>query len=108
MFRQNGYFEFADLKVEWNSTATRWNRYQGEIYSKNFKLDENGFEISSGKNVMFIDEDEITASYNNINIFGINEDLCFTRRFKAEQEIALGDFKWYLANVSGDTQMLLN
>lgn len=103
-----GYFEFADLKVEWNSTATRWNRYQGEIYSKNFKLDENGFEISSGKNVMFIDEDEITASYNNINIFGINEDLCFTRRFKAEQEMALGDFKWYLAKVGNETQMLLN
>lgn len=103
-----GYFEFADLKVEWNSTATRWNRYQGEIYSKNFKLDENGFEISSGKNVMFIDEDEITASYNNINIFGINEDLCFTRRFKAEQEMALGNFKWYLAKVGNETQMLLN
>lgn len=103
-----GYFEFSDLKVEWNSMATRWNRYQGEIYSKNFKADENGLAISSGSNKMLIDEDEIIATYNNINIFGINKDLCFTRRFKAEQEISLGDFRWYLAQIDGNTQMLFN
>ena len=103
-----GYFEFSDLKVEWNSISTRWNRYQGEIYSKNFRADENGLTISSGKNTMFIDEDEILATYNNINIFGINEDLCFTRRFKAEQEMSLGNYKWYLATVNNNIQMLLN
>lgn len=65
--RPTGHFEVADLKLQWNSIATAWNRYNGEVYGKSYKMDEKGFSIISGLNEMFIDEDEIVAT-NKVNV----------------------------------------
>ena len=51
-----------------------WCPFPEEIYGKNFRADEDGLLISSGVNKMFIDEDEITAKFNDENIFFINKE----------------------------------
>lgn len=78
--RPTGYFEIADLKLEWNNVCTQWSRYESEVYGKNYKMDEKGFEISSGQNKMFIDEDEIVATYGNEKVFQIAEDETYLKK----------------------------
>lgn len=72
--KPTGHFEIADLKLQWNSIATSWNRYPGEVYGKSYKMDEKGFSIVSGVNEMFIDEDEIVATNKIDVVFKIKGD----------------------------------
>ena len=86
-----GYFEIADLKIEYNNTKTRWAQYEGENYSKNYKWDERGMYIESGQNIMYIDEDEILATYKSNAIFFIKEDLSYLKYLQTEK-IQIGNY----------------
>lgn len=88
----SGFFEIADLKLEYNSVGTLWTQFPGEVYGKNYKMDEKGFSINSGANTMFIDEDEIMATYKNINIFQINKDLAYFNKVKVNESLEIGMF----------------
>lgn len=85
-----GKFQFADLKVEYGTEATLWTGHPDEIYGKNFKLDGTGFYIYSGQNQMFIDEDEIMATYNKETIFQITEELTKLKNLIAGQATIAG------------------
>lgn len=56
-----GQVDISDLKVEYDNASTIWTQKDGEIYTKQYKMDEKGFSISSDTNTMFIDEQEIAA-----------------------------------------------
>ena len=56
-----GQVDISDLKVEYDNASTIWTQKEGEIYTKQYKMDEKGFSISSDANTMFIDEQEIAA-----------------------------------------------
>lgn len=56
-----GQVDISDLKVEYDNASTIWTQKEGEIYTKQYKMDEKGFSISSDTNTMFIDEQEIAA-----------------------------------------------
>lgn len=101
-----GYYEIADLKVEYNDICTIWNRYENELYSKNFKVDEKGLHITSGQNEMFIDEDEIVALYNNTSIFKIQQDLSIFERTQTN-ELDIPDFKFKVITVGGTEVLTL-
>jgi phage minor structural protein len=87
-----GFFEIADLKLEYNAICTKWTQFPGEVYSKNYKMDEKGFWIQSQQNTMYIDEDEILATYKGINIFQINKDLAYFYKVKAKESVQIGDY----------------
>ena len=87
-----GFFEVSDIKLEYNTIATKWTSYQGEIYSKNFKADERGFSIQSGENEMLIDENEILATWRGANIFFINQDMAFFKRLEVEEEVKIAEY----------------
>lgn len=87
-----GFYEVADVKLEYNTIATKWTSYQGEIYSKNFKADERGFSIQSGENEMLIDENEILATWRGANIFFINQDMAFFKRLEVEEEVKIAEY----------------
>lgn len=87
-----GFFEIADLKLEYNAICTKWTQFPGEVYGKNYKMDEKGFWIQSQQNTMYIDEDEILATYKGINIFQINKDLAYFYKVKAKESVQIGDY----------------
>ena len=87
-----GFVEIADLKLEYNAICTKWTQFPGEVYSKNYKMDEKGFWIQSQQNTMYIDEDEILATYKGINIFQINKDLAYFYKVKAKESVQIGDY----------------
>ena len=89
--RPTGFFEIADLKLEWNSLCTSWNRYAGEVYSKNYKMDENGFTITSGPKELFMDEDEIISTASGEKKFELTEEGLYAK--KAETfEVDVGSY----------------
>ena len=84
-----GQIDISDLKLEYNSVSTIWTQNVGETYSKQYKMDEKGFSISSDTNTMFIDEDEIAAYKVDNNtgeldtsnpVFQIKEDETILRQ----------------------------
>ena len=89
--RPTGFFEIADLKLEWNSLCTAWNRYAGEVYSKNYKMDENGFTISSGPKELFMDEDEIISTANGEKKFELTEEGTYARKTETF-EVDIGNY----------------
>lgn len=106
-----GSFEFADLKVEYNNIASGWSPYPGEIYGKNFKVDERGLTIAAGKNTMFIDEDEIRATYddgseNGLEIFKITENLTKFNVLEVEKSMIIGTFTHETKVINGKTHYL--
>lgn len=83
-----GQIDISDVKLEYNSVSTIWTQNVGETYSKQYKMDEKGFSISSNTNTMFIDEDEIAAYKSDKNgeldiknpVFQIKEDETILRQ----------------------------
>lgn len=83
-----GQIDISDIKLEYDSVSTIWTQNVGETYSKQYKMDEKGFSISSDTNTMFIDEDEIAAYKSDENgeldmnnpVFQIKEDETILRQ----------------------------
>lgn len=88
----SGYYEVADIKLEYNIIPSKWTQHPDELYSKNYKMDEKGFSIQSGQNTMFIDEDEIVATYKALNIFKINKDLAYFKKVEVEESLKIKNF----------------
>lgn len=102
----SGYYEVADIRLEYNSIATSWTQYPGEVYGKRYKMDESGFSIESGQNVMYIDEDEILATYKDTMIFQIDRDKGHFKKAEIEQGMTIGDYYFEQQPVN-DINMLL-
>lgn len=105
--RPTGHFEISDLKLQWNSIATSWNRYSGEIYGKSYKMDERGFSIISGVNEMFIDEDEIVATNRIEVVFRIKGDETYlpyilTKRINFGENYTIQE-----TNINGEIHLTL-
>ena len=102
-----GFFEIADLKLEYNTMCTQWTQFPGEVYGKNYKMDEKGFWIQSNQNTMFIDEDEILATYKGINIFQINKDLAYFYKIQATESIEIGNYFLKTQQINSKNMLLL-
>lgn len=102
-----GYYEVADIKLEYNTIATSWTQYPGEVYGKRYKMDENGFSIESGQNVMYVDEDEILATYKDVNIFQINKDKGYFKKVEVANGISIGNYFFEQQLVNGKNMLLL-
>ena len=102
-----GFFEIADLKLEYNTMCTQWTQFPGEVYGKNYKMDEKGFWIQVNQNTMFIDEDEILATYKGINIFQINKDLAYFYKIQATESIEVGNYFLKTQQINSKNMLLL-
>lgn len=102
-----GFYEVSDFKLEYNNIATLWTQYPGEVYAKNYKMDEDGFSIESGNNKMFIDEDEILATYKGLNIFQINKDLAYFNKVKINESLEIGIFIFKQQLINNENMLLL-
>ena len=102
-----GFFEIADLKLEYNTMCTQWTQFPGEVYGKNYKMDEKGFWIQSNQNTMFIDEDEILATYKGINIFQINKDLAYFYKIQTTESIEVGNYFLKTQQINSKNMLLL-
>lgn len=102
-----GFYEVADIKLQYNTIATSWTQYPGEVYGKNYKMDEDGFSVQSGKNVMYIDEDEILAQYKGLDIFGINGDRFFGKKIELEESVKVGEYFLKQQLINGKNILLL-
>lgn len=102
-----GFVEIADLKLEYNTMCTQWTQFPGEVYGKNYKMDEKGFWIQANQNTMFIDEDEILATYKGINIFQINKDLAYFYKIQATESIEVGNYFLKTQQINSKNMLLL-
>lgn len=102
-----GFYEVADIKLEYNRVATNWTQYPGETYGKRFKMDENGFSIESGQNIMYIDEDEILATYKEMMVFQINKDKGHLKKAEIEDGITIGDYSFEHQIINNTDTLLL-
>lgn len=102
-----GFYEVADIKLEYNRVATNWTQYPGETYGKRFKMDENGFSIESGQNIMYIDEDEILATYKEMMVFQINKDKGHFKKAEIEDGITIGDYSFEHQTINNINMLLL-
>lgn len=102
-----GFVEIADLKLEYNTMCTQWTQFFGEVYGKNYKMDEKGFWIQANQNTMFIDEDEILATYKGINIFQINKDLAYFYKIQATESIEIGNYFLKTQQINSKNMLLL-
>ena len=102
-----GFIEIADLKLEYNTMCTQWTQFPGEVYGKNYKMDEKGFWIQANQNTMFIDEDEILATYKGINIFQINKDLAYFYKIQATESIEIGNYFLKTQQINSKNMLLL-
>lgn len=102
-----GFVEIADLKLEYNTICTQWTQFPGEVYGKNYKMDEKGFWIQANQNTMFIDEDEILATYKGINIFQINKDLAYFYKIQATESIEIGNYFLKTQQINSKNMLLL-
>lgn len=102
-----GFVEIADLKLEYNTMCTQWTQFPGEVYGKNYKMDEKGFWIQAYQNTMFIDEDEILATYKGINIFQINKDLAYFYKIQATESIEVGNYFLKTQQINSKNMLLL-
>lgn len=102
-----GFVEIADLKLEYNTMCTQWTQFPGEVYGKNYKMDEKGFWIQANQNTMFIDEDEILATYKGINIFQINKDLAYFYKIQATESIEVGNYFLKTQQIDSKNMLLL-
>lgn len=102
-----GFVEIADLKLEYNTMCTQWTQFPGEVYGKNYKMDEKGFWIQANQNTMFIDEDEILATYKGINIFQINKDLAYFYKIQATESIEVGNYFLKTQQINSKNILLL-
>ena len=102
-----GFVEIADLKLEYNTMCTQWTQFPREVYGKNYKMDEKGFWIQANQNTMFIDEDEILATYKGINIFQINKDLAYFYKIQATESIEIGNYFLKTQQINSKNMLLL-
>lgn len=102
-----GFVEIADLKLEYNTMCTQWTQFPEEVYGKNYKMDEKGFWIQANQNTMFIDEDEILATYKGINIFQINKDLAYFYKIQATESIEIGNYFLKTQQINSKNMLLL-
>lgn len=102
-----GFVEIADLKLEYNTMCTQWTQFPGEVYGKKYKMDEKGFWIQANQNTMFIDEDEILATYKGINIFQINKDLAYFYKIQATESIEIGNYFLKTQQINSKNMLLL-
>lgn len=102
-----GFVEIADLKLEYNTMCTQWTQFPGEVYGKNYKMDEKGFWIQANQNTMFIDENEILATYKGINIFQINKDLAYFYKIQATESIEIGNYFLKTQQINSKNMLLL-
>ena len=102
-----GFYEFADLKLEYGNVATNWNRYPGEIYSNNVAIDEQGVHIRRNQQEMYIDEDEITALFNNNEVFKINGDKTYLKNIQTER-INFDPFIHQIQDINGTKYYLFS
>ena len=102
-----GFVEIADLKLEYNTMCTQWTQFPGEVYGKNYKMNEKGFWIQANQNTMFIDEDEILATYKGINIFQINKDLAYFYKIQATESIEIGNYFLKTQQINSKNMLLL-
>lgn len=102
-----GFVEIADLKLEYNTMCTQWTQFPGEVYGKNYKMDEKGLWIQANQNTMFIDEDEIRATYKGINIFQINKDLAYFYKIQATESIEVGNYFLKTQQINSKNMLLL-
>ena len=102
-----GFVEIADLKLEYNTMCTQWTQFPGEVYGKNYKMDEKGFWIQANQNTMFIDEGEILATYKGINIFQINKDLAYFYKIQATESIEIGNYFLKTQQIDSKNMLLL-
>lgn len=102
-----GFIEIADLKLEYNTMCTQWTQFPGEVYGKNYKMDEKGFWIQANQNTMFIDEDEILATYKGINIFQINKDLAYFYKIQVTESIEIGNYFLKTQQINSKNMLLL-
>lgn len=102
-----GFVEIADLKLEYNTICTQWTQFPGEVYGKNYKMDEKGFWIQANQNTMFIDENEILATYKGINIFQINKDLAYFYKIQATESIEIGNYFLKTQQINSKNMLLL-
>jgi phage minor structural protein len=102
-----GFVEIADLKLEYNTMCTQWTQFPGEVYGKNYKMDEKGFWIQANQNTMFIDEDEILATYKGINIFQINKDLAYFYKIQATDSIEVRNYFLKTQQINSKNMLLL-
>lgn len=102
-----GFYEVADIKLEYNRVATNWTQYPGETYGKRFKMDENGFSIESGQNIMYIDEDEILATYKEMMVFQIDKDKGHFKRSENEEGTTIGEYYFEQQTINNINMLLL-
>lgn len=79
-----GTVDFGDLKLEYGD-YTAWSSNQNEVCGRNAYLGSRGLEITKDNNKMFIDEDEIKATYKDTAIFNINQDEIYGKKFRTEE-----------------------
>lgn len=79
-----GNLIFYDMKLEYGD-YTKWTPSQDEFYGRNFAITDKGFYIKRADNIMFIDEDEIKATYKNIPIFSLDGQEVFGKIIKTEK-----------------------
>lgn len=104
--RPTGFFEIADLKLEWNSLCTAWNRYAGEVYSKNYRMDENGFTITSGAKELFMDEDEIISTASGEKKFELTEEGMYAKKTETF-EVNIGKYILKEAEIYDENYLVL-
>ncbi len=102
-----GFYQVADIKLEYNRVATNWTQYPGETYGKRFKMDENGFSIESGQNIMYIDEDEILATYKEMMVFQIDKDKGHFKKAEIEDGITIGGYSFEHQIINNTDTLLL-
>lgn len=77
-----GQLEFYDCKLEYGDYS-EWSPNPNEFYGRNFAINDRGFYIKKGNNQMFIDEDEIEATYKNETIFSIDGEEIYGKKLKS-------------------------
>lgn len=101
----SGSYEIADLKLEYGKIATIWTCHAEEMYGKNLKFDTNGLRVTSAQNNMFIDEDEITSTYKDKEVFSIKKDLATFEKISANNAKIAG-VEMVQQNINGDDYLI--
>lgn len=117
-----GEVNISDLKFEYDTYSTIWVQGDSETYTKQYKMDEKGFSISTDTNTMFIDEDEIAAykidengSLDPSPTFQIKEDKTILRKTVVNDDLIItndngdltDDFAFSHENINGTYYLVL-
>ncbi len=86
------------LMLHIGAVALQWTPAHGEIYNSNIRMDINGIRVSRLVNGIemgytLITPEEFAGYYDGVKIFSLQEDETISKKFKAEDEISMGDIK---------------